>query len=65
MNEKLYQIALTLLPNVGSVLAKNLMAYCGSAENIFKAPKSKLEKIPMIGKERAEAIVNADVMKEA
>ncbi len=64
-NEKLYQIALTLLPNVGSVLAKNLIAYCGSAENIFKTSKGKLEKIPMIGKERAEGIANADVMKQA
>ncbi len=64
-NEKLYQIAVTLLPNVGSVLAKNLIAYCGSAENIFKTSKGKLEKIPGIGKERAEAIASADVMKEA
>lgn len=68
-NEKLYQIALTLLPNVGSVLAKNLMAYCGSAEAIFKTTKSKLEKIPLIGKERAEAIHSAistgDLLKEA
>jgi len=64
-NEKLYQIALTLLPNVGSVLAKNLIAYCGSVENVFKTSKGKLEKIPMIGKERAELIACADVMKEA
>lgn len=64
-NEKLYQIALTLLPNVGDVLAKNLVAYCGSAENVFKASKSKLEKIPLVGKERAESIAGADVMKEA
>lgn len=64
-NEKLYQIALTLLPNIGSVLAKNLVAYCGNAENVFKATKTKLEKIPGIGKERAEAIASADVMNEA
>ncbi len=64
-NERLYQIALTLLPGVGSVLAKNLVAYCGSAENVFKASKAKLEKIPLVGKERAGAIAAADVMKEA
>jgi len=64
-NEKLYQIALTLLPNVGDVLAKNLMAYCGSAENVFKTSKGRLEKIPGIGKERAEQISSADVTKEA
>ncbi len=68
-NERLYQIALTLLPHAGSVLAKNLMAYCGSAENIFKTTRGKLEKIPMIGKERAEAIAdaiaNGDILKQA
>ncbi len=64
-NEKLYQIALTLLPNVGNVLAKNLIAYCGSAENVFKTSKSKLEKIPGIGKGTAEGISSADVMKAA
>jgi hypothetical protein len=26
---KMYQIALTLLPKVGDVLAKKLIAYCG------------------------------------
>ena len=64
-NEKLYQIALTLLPNVGNALAKNLIAYCGNAELVFKTSKAKLEKIPLIGKERAELIATADVMRQA
>ncbi len=64
-NERLYQIALTLLPNVGSVLAKNLVAYCGGAEAVFKTSKGKLEKIPGIGKERADSIVTATVLEEA
>ncbi|MFN8287962.1 MAG: DNA-processing protein DprA [Chitinophagales bacterium] len=64
-NETLYRIALTLLPNVGFVLAKNLIAYCGSASEVFKASKGKLEKIPLIGEERARGIVEADVMAEA
>ena len=41
-----YQIGLTLLDGVGDVLAKNLVAYCGSAKQVFKTNKSKLEKIP-------------------
>lgn len=65
VNEKLYEVALTMLPNVGSVVAKNLVAYCGSAEAVFSTPKAKLEKIPLIGKERAEQIASADVLKEA
>ena len=35
-----YNIALTLLPNVGDILAKRLVAYCGSAQAIFKEKKS-------------------------
>lgn len=64
-NEQLYRIALSMIPNIGSIMIKNLIAYCGSAEEVFKAPKAKLLKIPLVGEERAAAIVNADVMKEA
>src|ERR1043165_8063364 len=64
-NEQLYQIALTLLPNIGDALAKNLIAYCGSAEAVFKTSKSKLEKIPLIGKERAEGVIKANVLTDA
>ena len=63
--ELLYQIGLTMLPNIGTVLAKNLLAYCGSAEAVFKASKQKLMKIPTIGEERAEGIRQTDVLSEA
>jgi DNA processing protein len=55
-----YQIALTLLPGVGPVLAKNLVSYCGSVEEIFKKKKAQLEKIPGIGEDRAKAIVEVE-----
>lgn len=61
----LYTIGLTLIPTVGSVLAQNLIAYCGSAEEVFRAPKKKLLTIPLIGEERANAIIAADVLKTA
>jgi DNA processing protein len=49
-DEKLkYCIALTMLPGVGSVLAKNLVSYCGSVEDVFKRKREHLEKIPGIG----------------
>lgn len=51
-----HQIALTLIKGVGDVLAKNLVAYCGSAENVFKTGKTQLEKIPGIGTYVANAI---------
>jgi len=64
MNEKSmsdtlkYNIALSLLPNIGDILAKRLVSYCGSAENIFKEKKSMLEKIPGIGSFHAAAAQN-------
>ena len=61
----LHTIALTLVPNVGSVLAQNLIAYCGSAEEVFRASKKKLMSIPLVGEDRATAIIDADVMKLA
>jgi DNA processing protein len=51
-----YQIGLTLLDGVGDVLAKNLVAYCGSAEQVFKTSKAQLEKIPGIGSYTSNAI---------
>ena len=47
--ELLHQIALTLIDGVGDVLSKNLVAYSGSSEQVFKEKKSHLEKIPGIG----------------
>lgn len=54
-----HQIGLTLLDGVGDVLAKNLVAYCGSAEQVFKTKKAQLEKIPGIGTYTSSAIVNS------
>ncbi|MGE0567238.1 MAG: DNA-processing protein DprA [Bacteroidia bacterium] len=43
-------IALMQIPNIGDVLAKQLVSYFGSAAEVLKLPKSKLEKVPGIGK---------------
>lgn len=65
-DELQYQIGLTLLDGVGDVTAKNLIAYCGSASEIFKAKKSQLEKIPGIGSVIANSIVsNKSVLSRA
>jgi len=52
----LYDIALTLVPSIGPVQARILLEYFNTAENIFKAPKSKLSLIEGIGEIRAKAI---------
>ena len=51
----LYQIALTLIPQIGPVQAKLLLQHC-DAEEIFHAKKSFLEKIEGIGTMRAASI---------
>ena len=54
-SEFLYQLALTLIPNIGPVQAKILLQHC-NAEEIFHAKKSYLEKMEGIGPIRADAI---------
>jgi DNA processing protein len=54
----LYQIALTLLPEIGPIKAKQLIAYHGTATAVFEANKYKLEKTPGIGQATATAIIN-------
>jgi DNA processing protein len=48
-DELKYYIALTLIPGVGSILAKRLTAYCGSASAVLTATRGALQKIPGIG----------------
>lgn len=55
----LHQIALTLVPGIGPVNGKNLVSYCGNATAVFNLPKTKLLKIPGIGKKTVAAIANA------
>jgi DNA processing protein len=52
----LYQIALTLVPNIGDVRAKALLETFGDAESIFKASKKTLENIEGIGTIAANSI---------
>lgn len=52
-----YMMALSEVKNVGPVNAKKLIAYCGSAEEVFKQKKSSLEKIPGIGEFTAKSLL--------
>ncbi|MDN5213971.1 DNA-processing protein DprA [Fulvivirgaceae bacterium BMA12] len=64
-NEKICQIALTLIPGVGNILIKQLVSYCGSAEAVFKSKKHLLSKIPGIGIVHANTIRNANTFDQA
>ncbi|MEI9911785.1 MAG: DNA-processing protein DprA [Bacteroidota bacterium] len=63
-NELLYQIAITLIPNIGPVQAKILLQHYEPAE-IFKAKRSALEKIEGIGAIRANSIKDFSDFKTA
>lgn len=53
-----YQIALTLIDGIGDVNGKALLAYCGSASEVFRQKKTHLQKIPGIGEYLAGKIEN-------
>lgn len=61
----IYEIGVSLLPNIGSINGKKLVAYCGGAEAVFKQKKSHLEKIEGIGKKTTDLIVNQNVLIDA
>lgn len=61
----LYEIGITIIPGIGDILAKKLIAYCGSVEAVFKEKKAQLMKIPGIGKTLADTIKSADVLHRA
>jgi DNA processing protein len=60
-----YQIAISLIPGIGNVLAKKLISYTGSIEAVFREKKHNLLKIPGIGEYLAERIENNTVLKAA
>jgi len=57
-DDLVFKIALTQVPFVGAVTAKQLISYCGSPEAVFKTPKKHLLKIPGIGEQTAQAVLN-------
>jgi len=65
MKKEVYQIALTLLPKVGPITARNLVSYCGSPEGVFKARKRDLIRIPRIGPILSDTILRGSVLEKA
>ncbi|MGI9544991.1 MAG: DNA-processing protein DprA [Cyclobacteriaceae bacterium] len=63
--EKLYQVALTLIPGIGDITIKLLISYLGSPDNVYKASKSKLNSVPGVGPTIAEAILKKNTFSAA
>jgi len=53
-----YQIGISLIPGIGNITSKKLIAYTGSVEAVFCEKKKNLLKIPGIGEMLAEQIVS-------
>jgi DNA processing protein len=64
-NELVYQIALTQIPGIGDVLARNLVSYCGGVEQVFHQKKSRLLQVPGIGEKLADSIARFSDFKPA
>ncbi len=58
-------LALTKTPNVGPVIAKNLISYCGGIEQLFSKSKKELLKIPGIGPTVVSSLNDKEYRDEA
>ncbi len=61
----LHQIALTLIPGVGSVNSRLLLKHFGTAEDVFEARKPSLLAIPGIGEKTAQSILQKAFFERA
>jgi DNA processing protein len=61
----LHQIALSCINGIGPVLARNLISFCGSPEEVFRARNKLLNKIPGIGTKTIELINNHKAFERA
>lgn len=58
----IYRIALGLIPGIGGITARKILACTGSAEAVFSAPEKTLLKIPGVGDQLVERIRNTGVL---
>ncbi|MEI6277626.1 MAG: DNA-processing protein DprA [Prolixibacteraceae bacterium] len=63
--ELLSKIAISLVPGIGSITAKSLIAYCGSAAQVFREKEKILRTIPGIGTVLAKNILQSKVVSRA
>ena len=60
-----YKIALSMIPGIGNVTARNLIAYIGSVEGIFREKEKNLVKIPGVGEVNAKRVISQNVLQQA
>jgi len=61
-NQLMFKIALSLLPKIGNVMGRSLVAYAGSPEKVFSMSKAQLMKVPRVGELVAGSVLeNSEV----
>ncbi|MDB5274294.1 MAG: dprA [Chitinophagaceae bacterium] len=65
MQELLYQVALSQVNGVGLYSARQLITYCGGVQQIFATPSGKLQKIPGIRDQVAQAVKDPEIFRKA
>lgn len=63
--ERVSFIALQLIPGIGSRFMKQLISYCGSAEEVFRMPRAKLRSIPYMRDTVVDSIRSANTFRQA
>jgi DNA processing protein len=61
----LYRIALNMAEGIGPVMARHLVAYLGSPENVFKARVKDLIAVENVGPKSAKKLLAPDLLKKA
>lgn len=64
-DQKLYEIALTLVPGIGYANGKKLVAYCGGAEAVFCEKKDALTKVSGITDSIVQSLDSKEIMLRA
>jgi DNA processing protein len=65
MEDLQLKIALSIIPKIGPVLVRRLVAYTGGIEAVFKEKKQTLSKIPGIGESKSSLIDFKTLLTEA
>lgn len=63
--DRLSSIALHFIPGIGGRTVRQLLAYCGSAQDVFRASRTTLLQIPGVGPVTADAIRRGRPWKQA
>ncbi len=65
MKDELYAVALSLSHKVGPLTARRLIAHFGGAEEIFRAGRRELQRLPGIGHEIAASLTDPSLLESA